>query len=101
MAKNTSDLQKMKTAAGELEKIYTGMQQQINKLDENVSRLSVIWAGAAADTYINSYAAHINEIQSMGTAIRTAASTLSTIVTTYDKTDAQAAEIVKQKLARG
>lgn len=101
MAQSTVDMQKMKTAASELDKIYSSMQQQLKKLDENMASLKGIWTGEAAATYINSYQQSVSEIQGLATAIRSASVTLTNISTTYNKADAQAAEMIKQKMARG
>ena len=101
MAQSTVDMQKMKTASAELEKIYTSMQAQLKKLGENISSLRGLWTGEAASTYINAYQQNSQDIQNLATAIRSASVTLNTISTTYTKADAQAAEIIKQKMARG
>ena len=101
MAQSTVDMQKMKTAAAELEKIYSSMQTQLKKLDENMATLKGVWTGEAAATYLNSYRQNQADIQNLATAIRAASQTLTTISTTYNKADAQAAEIIKQKMARG
>ena len=101
MAQSTVDMQKMKSAAGELDKIYNSMQAQIKKLDENMTALKGIWTGDAATTYVGSYRQNQANIQNLAAAIRAASQTLTTISTTYNKADAQAAEIIKQKMARG
>lgn len=100
MAQRTVDMQKMKNAAGELDKIYSSMQQQLKKLDENMAALKGIWTGEAASTYINSYQKNVSEIKSLATAIRSASVTLTNISTTYNKADNQAAEMIKQKMTR-
>lgn len=101
MAQRTVDMQKMKTAAGELDKIYSSMQQQLKKLDENMASLKGIWTGEAAAAYLNAYRQNAGDIQKLATAIRSASVTLSTISNNYNKADAQAAEMIKQKMTRG
>lgn len=101
MAVSTVDMQKMRTAANELDKIYSSMQAQLKKLNENVSSLRGMWSGEAAAAYINAYQQNAADIQNLATAIRSASATLSTISSTYTKADNQAAEIIKQKMARG
>ncbi len=101
MAQSTVDKQKMKTVAAELEKIYSSMQTQLKKLDENVASLKGIWTGEAATTYTGAYKQNAADIQNLATAVKSASTTLTTITTTYTKADAQAAEIIKQKMAKG
>ena len=101
MAQSTVDMQKMKSAAGELEKIYSSMQNQLKKLEEDMNVLKGMWTGDAANTYINAYKQNAADIRNLATAIHSASNTLSAISATYTKADAQAAEMIKQKMARG
>ncbi len=101
MAQSTVDLQKMKTAASELERIYSSMQTQIKKLDENVQTLKGLWTGEAASAYLQAYRQNQTDIQNLAAAIKAASTTLTTVTATYGKADNQAAEIIKQKMARG
>lgn len=101
MATSTVELQKMKSAAAELEKIYTSMQTQLKKLGENVSSLKGIWSGEASTVYINGYQQNAAEINNLAQAIKSAATALTSIAANYQKADSNAAEIIKQKLAKG
>ena len=101
MAVSTVDMQKIKAAANELDQIYSNMQAQLKKLDENVASLRGMWSGEAAAAYLNSYQQNAADIQNLAVAIRSASASLSTISSTYTKADNQAAEMIKQKMARG
>lgn len=101
MAKNTVDIQKMKTAASELEQIHSSMQTQLKKLDEQISALKGVWTGEAANTYLNGYQQNYSDVQNLSAAIKSASAALTSIAAHYSKADMEASEIVKQKLARG
>ena len=101
MAVSTIDMQKIKVASAELEKIYASMQTQLKKLEENITTIKGQWTGDAATTYVNAYRQNSADIQALATAIKSAGVTLSTIAISYTKADSQASEIIKQKMARG
>ena len=72
MAQSTVDMQKMKTAAAELEKIYSAMQNQLKKLEENMQSLKGAWTGEAASAYLASYQENAADINALAQAIRSA-----------------------------
>lgn len=101
MAQSTVNLQKMKTASAELEKIHAAMQAQLKVLDENVQSLRGKWAGEAGAAYLASYQQNAADIKALAAAILSASQTLQSISATYNRADAQAAELIRQKMARG
>ena len=54
-AKNTVNIQRMRTAASELDRIYTSMSNQIKKLEETIAAVKQNWHGDAANTYLKQY----------------------------------------------
>ena len=101
MAKSTVDMQKMKNAASELEKIYTSMTTTKKKLDEVINSLPKMWKGEGATAYQQAYNQNSPNFVQLAEAIKGASTTLNTITTTYGKADAAAAEAIKSKMAKG
>ncbi|MCR4990590.1 MAG: WXG100 family type VII secretion target [Lachnospiraceae bacterium] len=93
-AKNTVNIQKMKSAAAELDNIYTSMQKQIKTLDETISAVRKIWTGDAANTYLKQYEKNLNSFKSMANAIRSASEALGDSCNTYDQAEGSALDIV-------
>ncbi len=94
----TVDMQKMKNVAGELDKIYATMMNQIKKLDEAVGNLQQLWKGEAAVAYQNAYKQNTTNFLQLAEAINSCSSSLTTIATTYGKADTAAAEAIKSKM---
>ncbi|MCL1835768.1 MAG: WXG100 family type VII secretion target [Oscillospiraceae bacterium] len=101
MAKSTVNLQKMKTASSELDKIYATMTANKKKLDENVAALQKIWAGEGAQAYLRAYSENARDFALMAEAIKGCSATLATVSTTYGKADTAAADAIKAKMAKG
>ncbi|MCR4850643.1 MAG: WXG100 family type VII secretion target [Lachnospiraceae bacterium] len=98
-AKNTVNVQKMKSAASELDSIYSSMTKQIKKMDETISSVKKIWTGDAANSYLKSYEKHLQSFQNMANAIRSASEALGDSCNTYDQAENSAMDVV-QKMGR-
>lgn len=94
----TVDLQRMKSVAGELDKIYANTMNQIKKLDEAMGNLQQLWKGEAALAYQNAYKQNTSNFLQLAEAINNCSSTLLTITNTYSKSDMAAAEAIKSKM---
>lgn len=101
MAQSTVNLQKMKTVASELDKIYATMNTNKKKLDELMGQLPKIWSGEGAQAYQRAYTEHAQNLFQLGEAIRNCSMTLTTVASSYGKADMAAAEAIKSKLAKG
>ena len=93
-AKNTVNIQKMKSAASELDNIYTSMQKQIKTLDETISSVKRVWTGDAANTYLKQYEKNLNSFKNMANAIRSASEAMVESCNTYDQAESSALDIV-------
>ncbi len=100
-AKNTVNIQKMRSAASELENIHSNMQKQIKKLDETMSSVKQVWTGDAAGTYLKQYEKNLKSFQGMAQAIRSASQALTQSCTTYDQADSSAMDVVQKLGKRG
>jgi WXG100 family type VII secretion target len=100
MAVTTANMQKMKSAASELENIYTAMTNNQKKLEEAMTALPKIWFGEGAQTFQKQYQQNAPYFGQMAAAIQGASQTLNNISTTYDKADAAASEAIRAKLGR-
>jgi WXG100 family type VII secretion target len=98
MAQSTVDIQKMKTVAGELDKIYANMMNQINKLDGSMSSLEKLWKGEGATAYQTAYKQNTTNFLQLAEAINNCSQTLSGIAVSYGKADNAAAEAIKSKM---
>lgn len=98
MAQSTVDIQKMKNAASELDKIYSSIQNQLKKMEETVTSLKGMWKGEAAGSYLNTYSQHSQNFQNLANSMKSCSTTLVAIAGTYGKADAAAAEVIKQKM---
>ncbi|WP_026658676.1 WXG100 family type VII secretion target [Butyrivibrio sp. AC2005] len=99
--KNTVNIQKMKSAATELDNIYSSMSKQLKKLDETMSAIKQVWSGEAATTYLKKYEKNYNAFQNMANAIRGASDALTENCNTYDQADTKAMDIVDKLSRRG
>lgn len=99
MSKSSVNISKLKATSNELSKIYAIVQAQIKKLDESIASCKGVWQGDAANTYLNAYQTHSQNIRSLATAIQSCSSMLQAASTSYGKADAAAAEIIKSNLS--
>ena len=68
MALSTVNLQKMKSVASELDKIYVAMVNNKKKLDEQMGQLPKIWAGEGAQAYQKAYQENSNDFALIASA---------------------------------
>ena len=95
-AKNTVNIQKMQSAATELDRIYSQMIKQIKTLDETMSSVKQVWQGEAANTYLKQYQKNEKAFESMANAIKSASETLFESSSTYGEADSTAMDIVQK-----
>ena len=100
-AKNTVNVQRMRSAITQLENIYANMQKQIKTLDETMSSVKKVWTGEAANTYLKSYQNNLKDFQNMAEAINSASNALAESCGTYEAVDANAMDIVAKMGKRG
>lgn len=98
MAQSTVDLQKMKTVSSELDKSYSGMMNQITKLDTCVGDLDKLWKGEGAIAYRNAYLQNTQNFLLLAEAVNSCSQSLSAIAVTYNKADSAAADAIKAKM---
>lgn len=101
MAQSTVNLQKMKSVASELDKIYTSMTNEKKKLDELMAQLPKVWTGEGSQAYCRAYQQNARDFALLGEAIRSCSTTLTASATSYGKADMAAAEAIKSKMAKG
>ncbi len=100
-AKNTVNVQKMRSAIGELENIYSNMQKHMKSLDETMSSVKKVWKGEAANEYLKQYQKNLKDFQNMAEAVNSASNALAESCGVYETTDAQAMDIVAKMGKRG
>lgn len=101
MAQSTVNLQKMKSVAAELDKIYSTMTTNKKKLDETVAALPKVWQGEAAAAYRQAYAENAKDFALLAEAVKSCSATLTSIAASYGRADAAAAEAIQSKMAKG
>ena len=101
MAKSTVDIQKMKSVASELDKIYAAMTNNKKKLDELMGGLRRIWTGEGAQAYLRAYTENSNDFALLAESIRSCSATLVTVTNSYGKADMAASEAIRAKMAKG
>ena len=101
MAQSTVNLQKMKSVASELDKIYAAMTNNKEKLDELMGQLPKIWTGEGAAAYSRAYQENARVFALLAEAVRSCSATLTTSSASYGKADMAAAEVIKSKMAKG
>ena len=67
-AKNTVNVQKMRSAISELENIHSNMQKHMKSLDETMSSVKKVWKGEAASEYLKQYQKNQKDFQNMAEA---------------------------------
>ncbi|MCR4903476.1 MAG: WXG100 family type VII secretion target [Butyrivibrio sp.] len=100
-AKNTVNVQRMKSAAAELDNIYSSMQKQIKTLEETMSSIKQVWTGDASNTYLKQYEKNSNTFKAMANAIKSASEALGDSCNTYDQADNSALDVVQKMGRRG
>ena len=100
-AKNTVNIQKMRSAITELENIHSNMEKQIKTLDETMSSVKKVWTGEAANKYLKAYQTNLKDFQNMAGAIQSAVNALADSCGTYETVDANAMDIVAKMGKRG
>ena len=100
-AKNTVNIQRMRSAISELENIHSSMSKQIKTLDETMSSVKKVWTGEAANTYLNQYSKNLKNFQNMANAINSAVNALAESCNVYETTDYNAMDIVSKMGKRG
>ena len=100
-AKNTVNVQKMRSAIGELENIYSNMQKHMKSLDETMSSVKKVWKGEAANEYLKQYQKNLKDFQNMAEAVNSALNVLAEACGVYETTDAQAMDVVAKMGKRG
>jgi len=101
MAQSTVNLQKMKSVASELDKIYAAMNNNKKKLDELMGQLPKVWAGEGAQAYRKAYQENSRDFALLAEAIRNCSATLTASAGSYSKADMAAADAIKAKMAKG
>ena len=101
MAQSTVNLQKMRSAASELDKIHVAMTGNKKTLDELVAELPKIWAGEGATAYRKAYEENARDFALLSQAIRNCSVTLTESAGSYGKADMAAADAIKAKMAKG
>lgn len=99
--KNTVNVQKMRSAIGELENIYANMQKQMKTLDETMTSVKKVWTGEAANKYIKAYQTNLKDFQNMAEAINSATNALADSCGAYEEVDYNAMDIVAKMGKRG
>jgi|UPI0005D2C8D5 WXG100 family type VII secretion target len=100
-AKNTVNIQKMRSAASELDNIYASMQKNIKTLEETMNSVKRVWSGDAAATYLKQYDKNHDSFRKMAAAIRSASQALGESCNTYGQADNRAMDIVEKMGRRG
>ncbi len=100
-AKNTVNIQKMRSAISELENIHSNMQKHMKSLDETMSSVKKVWKGEAANEYLKQYQKNQKDFQNMAEAINSAVNTLAEACNVYEMTDSQAMDVVAKMGKRG
>ena len=100
-AKNTVNIQKMRSAISELENIHSNMHKHMKSLDETMSSVKKVWKGEAANEYLKQYQKNQKDFQNMAEAINSAVNALAESCNVYEMTDSQAMDVVAKMGKRG
>ena len=100
-AKNTVNIQKMRSAISELENIHSNMQKHMKSLDETMSSVKKVWKGEAANEYLKQYQKNQKSFANMANAIQNAANALAESCSIYEQVDSNAMDIVQKMGRRG
>ena len=101
MAQSTVNIQKMRSVASELDKIYATMTSNKKKLDEVIAQLGKIWVGEGAQAYRKAYDENARDFVLLAEAIRNCSATLNASAGSYSKADTAAADAIRSKMAKG
>lgn len=100
MAKTTVNVQRLKSAASELEQISANINAQVRKMDEHVSSLRKAWQGEGANEYLGKYNRHSDTFKAMAKAIQDAAATLNANAAAYNQADTQTSDAIDRLLRK-
>ncbi len=92
---------KLKAAGSNLTQLAGKMQKEINKLDENIQKVSSVWKGDASASYLKMYQADKNNLNQLYIVLQQMGDTLNEFSSQYTQTDSKAMDMVNKYLGKG
>ncbi len=98
MATQQVNAAKLKKAGNELTNLSTKIKAEMNKLDENMQKVSSIWSSDASATYIKQYNADKSNFNELVQVVREMGNSLTQFSAKYQQADSKAADVVTKIL---
>ena len=98
MATQQVNAVKLKKAGNELTNLSTKIKSEVNKLDENMQKVSSIWSSDASATYIKKYNTDKANFNELVQVMKEMGSSLTQFSTKYQQADNKAADVVTKIL---
>ncbi len=98
MATQQVNAAKLKKSGNELTNLSTKIKAEMNKLDENMQKVSSIWSSDASATYIKQYNADKSNFNELVQVVREMGNSLTQFSAKYQQADSKAADVVTKIL---
>lgn len=100
MATQQVNAAKLKKAGNELTNLSAKIKAEVNKLDENMQKVSAIWSSDASAAYIKQYNADKVNFNELVQVMKEMGTSLTTFSTKYQQADNQASDVITKYLKK-
>ena len=100
MATQQVNATKLKKAGNDLNELSSKMKTEMNKLDENIQKVSSVWSSDAVSAYVKKYNDNKANLNELVTILQQMGSALQTISANYQQADNKASDLVWKYLGK-
>ena len=100
MASQQVNAGKLKSTGTNLTNLASKMKSEMNKLDENIQKVSSVWSGEASASYLNRYQADKANLAQLTQILQQMGAALGEFSDSYTKADNKAMDLVHKYLGK-
>ncbi|MCR5206392.1 MAG: WXG100 family type VII secretion target [Lachnospiraceae bacterium] len=100
MATQQVNAAKLKKAGNELSALSTKIKAEVNKLDDNMQKVSAIWSSDASAAYLKQYNADKSNFSELVKIMKEMGDTLTQFSSKYQAADNKASDLVHKYLKK-
>lgn len=100
MATQQVNAAKLKSTGVNLTNLAAKMKSEMNKLDENIQKVSSVWSGEASASYLNRYQADKANLAQLTQILQQMGAALGEFSNSYTQADNKAMDLVHKYLGK-
>ena len=100
MATQQVNAAKLKKAGSELTNLSAKIKAEVNKLEDNMQKVSAVWSSDASAAYIKQYNADKVNFNELVQVMKEMGTSLTTFSTKYQQADNQASDVITKYLKK-